>query len=175
MNSRKWIICVLLYAQISPAYCNELSTEALGLIPDTTLRKAVVDYYAAESEKDWVRTYAYRRKKFHRVVLFGDYLTTMNEGMKGWILDGIEIKEYRKGTYAFRDPVEVKFIDILFKEHTGSEYYLFGQLVRAENSEGDQQWSRSVTAWVLEDGAWRCLDCGFRGHLVLNMPMFLEK
>lgn len=142
-------------------------------ITNQQLRDGVVSYYIAEANKDWAETYKFRRSKFHDVVPFAVYERTMGEETQGWDLVAVEILESRAGTVHLSETssLAVTFVRIRYTETLGKGYDWVQGFEGTESPKDRTFVSTEESAWFIENKKIKCLSCGTRGHIPLNIPM----
>lgn len=151
----------------------KLAFSGLERITDQRLRDGVERYYVAEAAKRWEGTYALRRLKFYSVVLFPTYQRIMSEDTEGWNLVELEILGSREGVIRLSEMSnpEVTFVRIEFTETLQKGHNRFPRLAESRVSEDRTFVAVEETAWLVENGKVKCLHCGTRGHIFLNIPM----
>jgi hypothetical protein len=128
-------------------------------IIDEQLSKKLIEYYEAERDKDWKRTYSFRTPLYKSSVPFELYQKKMIKNNDGWKLISFRIiKKLSKGNYAaFR---------IEFIEQVPDGYFPY-------NIKKAIRWT-DVSTWEKIDGIWFCRDACTRTHLNMNADLVMQ-
>ena len=148
----------------------------LEKIREQDLRTVISAFYQAEANSDWASAFNLRRNVFKDSISLSTFSRIMEEETDGWFLRSVRVHSSWEGNYEFfeNNAIPVVFVRLLFIERTGSEYFMKEQLGKPIGQIGDEMDSIETTAWLVENGKWKCLQCGMRGHIFLNLPLVLE-
>ena len=119
----------------------------------------IEEYYGAEKNHDWERTYQMRTPSFRRVVPRERYFREMEEDTRGWGFIAYSI-------IGGRQLENLVFVKIRFTERTPPQ----GDL-----PEGALIESVEITIWKKFDDAWLCISPGTRHHIRLNSELVYER
>ena len=175
MLIKKVILCGLLFIimyswiLVNPSLSQDgLVFIDLKKINEPELVDRIVSYYRLERTKEWSETYKFRPKKFWKTVPYDVYERIMEEDSAGYDLYKIKIdlveREYREGGMTPVFHIWAIFYELITDQNklTGSGYAdIYGT--------GDVHAGSDRMTWVLEDDQWKCLACGIRSHMTLNV------
>lgn len=134
-------------------------------LADQVLARTIVEYYQAESRKDWTATYKARGAAFQKLVPFASYKEGMNQAVADWNLIRIEILSSGKL------PNDDFTVTIRFQEEFGpkaAEVYYAGVVKRGTDT------TENTTVWRRMADNWFCVDAGTRRHIPLNGKMLFD-
>jgi len=169
-----WLILSVSF--LCPCYGEAPGFLILGAdkIIDSELKEVIIHYYEAESEHAWNVSYPLRGKSFKHINK-NDYIREMDKGMKGWILQKIEILNIVR-----EDPyysVRIRFYEKITTEIAESKFHpevLYNPEFNLKDEIeylGQDCWlikQEELTYWILENSGWNGIRVGRRGHLPLN-------
>lgn len=170
-----WVLICTVGSPLNAEEKNNLQPAIIGgeLIQNQKLRKSLEHYYLSEWKKDWVSTYGYRRIEFNDIVSFSRYRFGMEKAHAGINLLTAEIKTIMEKHYR----ADEKYIQIMiqFTEIVADSSKLRLKCSSSRCQDGAVRISSEATAWVTQNGEWKCLECGVRMHIPLNKRMLYSK
>ncbi len=142
---------------------------------DPELIQTVIEFFEAENQHNWMKTYKSRRKIFQSIVRFDTYLKLMERSLGAWRLKRVHVLEAEvvKDRYAdfFVQKLKIRFIDeVKDKKLLPPDFPQ--QLI--DNPDGNLFGITEDTYWVKEKSAWKCIECGVRFHVPLNGRVVYE-
>lgn len=146
----------------------KLSITEIDLIDNAELRNTIINYYTAESEKNWATTYNLKSISFKEDISFEHYKNKMEEADRGWNLTKIEIRDITAHSDNLFQ-VDIGYVEkVNVEEMNGDfakDFHRIYKKTSFYDSTNNTFTADTFTLWMLEDNKWFPIGSSGRMHI----------